>query len=1150
MCRKFIHSISFVLLLGLVDNALAEIPRDPSLVIYYSYEDVGAIVPDESGRGHDGTVCGDVSAYPSGVKWYGAAKFEGIWGPTGYSYLDLDSPHYPAEDIPKSAITLAAWCKCQKTGEHHAIISCRASDNTWVIHPQINDNETFRWLLRAKGSSTIFNLNNVGSHGWDEWLHYAGTYDSVTGKGVLYINGEVCASIDVAPGQHIADWGTGARVGYNIDNARPFTGLMDELYLFTRALSQAEVKDLMASEALPSEKASHPKPGNGTELETTAADLLWLPGAYAVSNNVYFGDNFEDVNNGTGGTFKGNQTEAQFRVADLVWGTTYYWRIDGVNNSNPDSPWRGNVWSFLLRPPTAWNPYPSDGTKWVDTNVILSWSPGRGVFIHHVYFDDNFDDVNNATEDEAVPRIEATYDPGPLEFEKVYYWRVDEFDGSTTHRGNVWRFTTMRADSGIKGQYYTDTELTNLVLTRVDPGINFNWGSGAPDPTVGADNFSVRWTGELEVPFTSDWTFTTSCNDCVRLWVDNQLLFDKWGEQSGVEWTGTINLTEGKKYSIVMEYYENTGDAYAKLYWNSPSWLSPYQPKQIIPQGAFSLPLWAGSPNPANGATGVTDTPTLRWKAGEQAVRHQVFFGTDRDAVANADTITVGIYRGTKTLENTSYVPTEVPLEWEKTYYWKVNEVNGVDLWEGSVWSFTVANFVIIDDFEDYNDYCNRIFYIWGDGWGHKGDASCGVPPYSGDGTGSTVGYLAEPYAEQTITHDRSFQSMPMEYLNDGSDGRALYSETARTFDPVQDWTIHGVRALTLWFRGLSPSVGSFSYDPITGIYTITANGEDIFGTSDEFHYAYKQLSGVGSIEARMLSITQTDTWSKGGVMIRETLDANSPFAAVYVTGTQGCRFQARFTKGGDAVSDSDVTELAHIRAPHWVKLERLAGGTLNAYDSNDPAVEGWHPLAWNPQTINMALNVYIGLALTSHNTDPTVVCTAELSNVAMTGSVTGQWQSQDIGIASNETEGLYVALEDSSGRVKEVAHPDPNAVLSNTWQEWNIALADFAPVDATKVEKIYVGVGNRNTPELGGKGMLYIDDIRLYQPRCVPSLLKLDADFSGNCMVDYPDLEIMANEWLVEANDLQADLNQDDEVDFKDYAKLADTWLDELSWP
>jgi hypothetical protein len=300
----------------------------------------------------------------------------------------------------------------------------------------------------------------------------------------------------------------------------------------------------------------------------------------------------------------------------------------------------------------------------------------------------------------------------------------------------------------------------------------------------------------------------------------------------------------------------------------------------------------------------------------------------------------------------------------------------------------------------------------------------------------------------------------------------------------------------------------------------MTANGADIWYASDEFHYAYKQLSGLGTIEAQVLSITETNTWSKGGLMIRETLEPNSPFAAVYVTGSQGCRFQARFVKGENADSDTPVTELAHIRAPHWIKLERLAGGGFNAYDSNDPAVEGWHPLAWNTQTINMSNNVYIGLALTSHNTDPTVVCTAEFSDVATTGTVTGQWQSQDIGITSNSAERLYVALEDSTGTVKDVPHSDPNAVQLNTWQEWNIDLADFAPVDVTRVKKIYIGVGNRNAPTLGGGGMLYIDDIRLYQPRCFPDLVKPAGDFNSNCVVDYPDLKILTDDWLFAAGD------------------------------
>ncbi len=807
MSRKVMCAIPLVVVLCLASGASAEIPRDPNLVIYFPYEEVGTIVADESGKGHHGTVCGDILAAPSGIKWYGAGEFLGEWGPTKYSYLDLDSPRYSAADIPRSAITLAAWVKNRKTGKDHAILSCRASDNTWIVHPQINDNGTFRWLLRTNGGVTIYNIV-AGTHGWDEWLHYTGTYDKVAGKMVLYINGEVVQAQNISNAPSIAgDWGSGARVGYNIDNARPFTGIMDELYLFTRALSQDEIKALMVSDGLPTEKASHPWPADGAEVDATGTDLLWLPGAYAVSNDVYFGRRFEDVNNGTGDTFKGNVTEAKFTVSGLTWGATYYWRIDSVKPGDPNSPWKGKVWSFLLRPQTAWNPTPSDGAKWVDPNAVLSWNAGRGAATHSVYFGDKFDDVNNATG--AAQQTQTTFDPpGTLGFEKVYYWRVDEFDGTTTYKGKVWSFTTRRADSGLKGQYYRDTELKTSVLTRVDPGINFNWGVGAPDPQVPANGFSVRWSGELEVPFTSDWTFTSNCKDGVRLWVNDQLLFDKWTQQSGVEWIGTLNLAAGQKYSIVMEYWENTDEARAILYWNSPYWLSPYQPKQIIPQGAFSLPLRARSPKPASGAADVKDTPVLSWTKGDTADKHDVYFGTDQAAVEGATAATAGIYRGQQALDAATYAPPEAPLQWGKTYYWRIDEVEagGVTIHKGNVWSFTVGEFLVVDDFESYNDIdppnagSNRIFDKWIDGY---------ATPTT---NGAIVGKSLPPYAERTIVHGGE-QAMPLWY-----DNTFKYSEATLTLTgAARNWTQKGVVNLSLWFRGLATNAAEKMYVVLNG---------------------------------------------------------------------------------------------------------------------------------------------------------------------------------------------------------------------------------------------------------------------------------------------------------------------------------------------
>jgi hypothetical protein len=872
MCRKLAYLAPFVLLLGLAYDAAAEIPRDPNLVLYYSYEQVGKIVPDESGKGHNGAVCGDVSLAASGIKWYGAAEFQGTKGPTKYSYLDLNGPGWPAQDIPKSAITISVWVKCKNTGDHHATVNARASDNTWVMHAEIRSGGNYRWLLRAYNSVSIFDIQ-AGKVTWDEWTHYAGTYDKATGKAILYIDGQVIQQQNIANPPSIAgDWGTGARVGYNVDNARPFTGIMDELYLFTRALSQAEINDLLASDGLPSEKASHPYPANGAELDTTSTLLKWLPGAYAVSNDVYLGTSFEDVNNGTGSTFKGNQADAQYAATDLVWGTTYYWRIDGVDKANPASPWKGDVWSFVLRPPTAWNPTPADGAKWIDPNADLSWSPGRGAAKHFVYFGDSNEAVSKATG--AAAQTKTTYDPGTLGFEKVYYWRVDELDDAgALHKGSVWSFTTRRADSGVRGEYYTG-DFKTLVLTRVDPGINFNWGVGSPDPKVPVDDFSARWTGEFEVPFTSAWTFTSNCNDWVRLWVNDKLLFDKWGQQSGVEWAATVNLVAGQKYSMVMEYYVNTNPAYAQLYWNSPSSQTPYQPKQVIPQGAFSLPVRARNPAPASGAVDVAQTSILGWTAGEKAAAHDVYFGEDANAVRDATTATKDIYRGRQALNATTFDPGM--LEWNKTYYWRIDEVNEASAdspWKGTVWSFTVACFLVVDDMESYNDADNLLYDTWRDNYDPKGD-----------GSGSVVGNDPAPIAEQTIVHGGN-QSLPMAYNNAGP--KYLFSETVRTFDASQDWTINGVKTLTLFVRGL---------------------------------------------------------------------------------------------------------------------------------------------------TTNLAAS-------------------------------------------------FYVAVEDKAGKVAVVTNPDAALLTKAEWTEWKIPLTSFTGVNAAAVKKIYLGVGNRAAPKAGGKGKLYLDDIRVVKP-------------------------------------------------------------------
>jgi len=196
-------------------------------------------------------------------------------------------------------------------------------------------------------------------------------------------------------------------------------------------------------------KTSNPHPDDGAMYQDTWASLSWRPGEHAVSFDIYIGENYDDVKNGTGGTFRGNQDmHTWFFIIGfpghpypdgLIPGTTYYWRIDEINDQRPDSPSVGDVWSFKLAPYTAYDPDPADGAELVETNVTLSWEPGYHAKLHAVYFGDNYEEVNNATD--GRPRGAPTYSPGLLELGKTYYWRVDEFDGRDTHKGDVWSFT-------------------------------------------------------------------------------------------------------------------------------------------------------------------------------------------------------------------------------------------------------------------------------------------------------------------------------------------------------------------------------------------------------------------------------------------------------------------------------------------------------------------------------------------------------------------------------------------------------------------------------------------------------------------------------------------------------------------------------------
>ncbi len=172
-------------------------------------------------------------------------------------------------------------------------------------------------------------------------------------------------------------------------------------------------------------------------------------------------------------------------------------------------------------------------------------------------------------------------------------------------------------------------------------------------------------------------------------------------------------------------------------------------------------------------------------------------------------------------------------------------------------------------------------------------------------------------------------------------------------------------------------------------------------------------------------------------------------------------------------------------QVPHWVKLTRR-GDVFTAQHSDDG-------VAWQDvtdadgravaTTITMSKDIYVGLCVVG---DGWRAATAEFSGTATSGVVAGPWHApldETCIHTTNSPAPLYVAVEDKTGRVGVVVHPDPAAANVTEWTQWKIPRSRFDPVSLQAVKRVYIGVGDRDNPKPGGTGLIYIDDIRMVRP-------------------------------------------------------------------
>jgi len=447
----------------------------------------------------------------------------------------------------------------------------------------------------------------------------------------------------------------------------------------------------------------------------------------------------------------------------------------------------------------ASNPAPADKAVDVPRDVVLGWTAGESVAAHDVYFAATFEDVNNA--DRANPlgvvvsqgQSGTSYDPaGLLEFGQTYYWRVDEVNAapdSTIFKGQVWTFTAEPFVYPVENIVATSNGTSDAGMgperTVDGSGLNEDDQHG----TAPEDMWVATMDGAEPIYIQYEFDRVYKLYE-MQVWNYNVLFELMLGigfkdvtveySTDGVDWT-VLKDVQFAQATARTDYTANTvvdfegvAARYVRLTAHTAHGMAG---RYGLSEVRFLyIPAHAREPRPADGAADVGIDTMLAWRAGREADSHDVYFGTDAEALPLVDAVT-----------DNRYAPSGLDLA--TTYYWRIDEVNEAEVvstWAGGLWNFTTVEYLSVDDFESYTDEeGQRIYETWVDG---EEIAS----------NGAQVGYLEGPFAEQTIVHGGR-QSMPLLYNNVGG---ISSSEAELVLDVAQDWTQAGVSTLTLSFYG------------------------------------------------------------------------------------------------------------------------------------------------------------------------------------------------------------------------------------------------------------------------------------------------------------------------------------------------------------
>jgi hypothetical protein len=360
MHKQLAYFCSSILVMSLVSMSVVIADGKPNLIGWWKFD---GDTLDSSGRGNDGTAIGDPIFIAGEVGPYALYL-------DGDDYVTIDCI---ADDVTSNDIALSGWIKT--TDLHGFWLSSNGPPGgnvnkaLWGIH---NGQATV-----YDGANSAFECCSVTNVSDGMW--HMLTYSRKGSTGYLYVDG-------LLKNIHTADWDFSSTDRWSIGqewddlNVSNFlTGTVDDVLIYDRTLTGAQIWDLFNGITPTFLIAENPEPADGNIHLNKWVILYWEPGDYAISHDVYFSENFDDVKEGKSEVFRGNQVSTFYIAGFLEFsgstflkglrpGTTYYWRIDEVNDANMHSPWKGNVWSFTTRP----------AILIVDPNLVGWWKFDEG----------------------------------------------------------------------------------------------------------------------------------------------------------------------------------------------------------------------------------------------------------------------------------------------------------------------------------------------------------------------------------------------------------------------------------------------------------------------------------------------------------------------------------------------------------------------------------------------------------------------------------------------------------------------------------------------------------------------------------------------------------------------------------------------------